>query len=126
MNVLQMKMSILRFDVRLLESDAFKAVIEQRGLLVSNHALSACQFPLLVQKSTQFPSDCRIRTGCIECKADDTCRIDSPGGRADSILEIRCRRGSFQSLSRGVLFCHFVSSTLGFEAAPSHGNLASP
>jgi len=79
MNVLQMKMSILRFDVRLLESDAFKAVIEQRGLLVSNHALSACQFPLLVQKSTQFPSDCRIRTGCIECKADDTCRIDSSG-----------------------------------------------
>jgi hypothetical protein len=37
-------------------------VIEQRGLLVSDDALSACQLPLLVQKSTQFPSDCGIRS----------------------------------------------------------------
>ena len=33
MDALQVKMVVLRFDVFLLESDTFEAVIEQRGLL---------------------------------------------------------------------------------------------
>jgi len=63
MDVLQVKMSVLCFEVRPLQPDAFQAVIEERGLLVSDDAVSACQLSLLVQKSTQFPSDCGIRSG---------------------------------------------------------------
>jgi hypothetical protein len=88
-----MKMMVLRFYMFLLESRALKAVIEQCGLLVCNDALPTGEFSLLVQKSTQFPSDFRIRRGCIECKAGHTYRIDACGGRTDTLLEIYCRSG---------------------------------
>jgi hypothetical protein len=65
MDALQVKMMVLRLDMLLLESSAFKTVIEQRGLLVSDDALPTCQLSLLVQISGQLLSHCRIRSGCI-------------------------------------------------------------
>jgi len=90
MDVLQVKMTVLRFDMFLLEADAFKAVIEQCGLFVSDDALSTRQFSLLVQESTQFPSDCWICSGCIDCKTGETYRIDTCGGCTDALLKIHC------------------------------------
>jgi hypothetical protein len=106
MEVLQVKMVVLRFDVFLLESGALQAVIEQRGLFVGDDALPTCQFSLLVQKSTQFVSDCGVRSGCIECEAGYTDRIDAGGGGTYSFLEIHGRCGCFRRFSRRVFVCH--------------------
>src|SRR5665213_754940 len=110
MDVLQAKMVVLRFDMLLLKSCAFKAVIDQRGLLVSDIALSTCQLSLFVQESTQLLRDCRIRNRRIECKPGDTYRIDARVGRTDFLLNIYCRGGRSRSVSRGVVSCHADSS----------------
>jgi hypothetical protein len=45
------KVVVLRFNVRLFESGAGQAMVEERGLLVGHDSLSTCQFALFAQES---------------------------------------------------------------------------
>jgi hypothetical protein len=112
MNVLQVQMMVLRFDVLLLESRPLHAVIEQRRLLVSDNALSTCQLSLFVQEPTQFPCDGRVRSRGTQRQADNACGIDANGGRADSFFEIDCQCGSFRRFNLRFIFQHVDSAAL--------------
>jgi hypothetical protein len=112
MNVLQVQMMVLRFDVFLFESRPLHAVIEQRRLLVSDNALSACELSLFMQEATQFACDGRVRSRSTERQADYACGIDADCRRADSFVGVTWQCGRFRRFDLRFIFRHGDSSAL--------------
>jgi hypothetical protein len=113
MELLQVQVLVLSLKVLLFESGALDPVLKQRGLSVSDDALSTCELLLLVKESTEGVSYCRSRRSCTQGKTGNTRRISC--GRPKSDLGVTRGGRGFWVLCRGLILRHFLSSP--FERA---------